>query len=59
MTRRRTLACTLLATFALLGVAPALADGGPVSRTASFVCVFGGEDREGTGAEGLCVWVPR
>ena len=58
MTRRRTLACTLLAATALLGAAPALADG-PVRTTASFVCVFGSEDREGNGAEGVCVWVPK
>ena len=58
MTRRRTLACTLLAALAVLGVAPALASG-PVASSSSFVCVFGGEDRHGSNAEGVCVWLPR
>jgi hypothetical protein len=58
MTRRRTLACTLLAGTALLGGAPALADE-PVRSSASFVCVLASEDREGNNSEGLCVWVPK
>lgn len=58
MTRRRTLACTLLAATALLSAAPALAEG-PVRTSTAFVCVFGSEDREGNGGEGICVWVPR
>lgn len=58
MTRRRTLACTLLAATALLGAAPVLAEA-PASASASFICVFGSADREGNDREGVCVWVPK